>query len=134
MTNAPAVRSTIRAISKTKSKQSGEYEDPFMYHSIIANLYSPQCSLLYCRRNLTLGNLEEEAASNSITLAQDGPDKISSFRRVDLLDSAKPKKSEQQYGRSRGEASSVWYCSNCGDGPNSNWNPFCHVCGAQRKL
>lgn len=36
---------------------------------------------------------------------------------------------DHQYGSAPCDGPSVWYCSQCGDGPTADWNPTCANCG-----
>jgi hypothetical protein len=63
---------------------------------------------LYCRKKHAIDFGKLEADGNSGTLAQDDPEKISSFRRVDLLPSAKPVTHNVRRGREGNAAEDVW--------------------------
>jgi hypothetical protein len=135
--NALAAHFMTRVISKMVNKRNGKQQD-YLHHAPNTNDSSPKCMMLYCHWKRTSVFDELGGDGGSATLAQDGPDKISSFRRVDLLPSARPKnKTTLEVGRGGGTTKSVttesvWYCVSCGDGPMQDWNPICSACGHNR--
>jgi hypothetical protein len=91
-------------------------------------LCSPKCPMIYSRtkRALDLGGLERDR--NSTIHAVEGPDEVSSFCRVDLVENEKAK--QEKWLTKGSPFNTGWYCKECGDGPMAAWNLVCSDCGS----
>ena len=116
-----------------------------------ANSRSPRCLILYSRRKRTFNIVKTEVGSKSATLAQDAPDKVSFFRRVDIIECAKPPKkiiyeeiSTSALSRAdyslleyfpfvRSSVGSSWSCARCSEGPMGQLNFTCSCCLPKRR-
>ncbi|KAF2678413.1 hypothetical protein K458DRAFT_394952 [Lentithecium fluviatile CBS 122367] len=93
------------------------------------------CPMTYWRRG-AIDFDDSEADGKSKPPSKEALDPISSFCRVDLVETKEPK-TESVQGENHPIVHSiqpyeedVWYCPHCGDGPYSSWNRVCASCSS----